>query len=113
MTKEDFVDEIFINSVDIALFVLPFKKKLVNVDDDSEERKAAIKHLKMLCSNINFLLNGLRSEKDFLRYSKGYEESMKSWFSFLKNTEFKDSDDKFISYKNKIKNIISLIENGK
>lgn len=113
MKKEDFVDELFISGINISLFTLPHKDLLVNIGENEEMRMAAIKHLKDICSNITFLLNGLRSEDDFERYSAAYEASKNSWLSFLKGQGEKVDEKKLDEYKRTVQALISIIENGK
>lgn len=113
MTKEDFVDELFINGMNISLFTLPHKDLLVNIGENEEMRMAAIKHLKDICSNMTFLLNGLRSEEDFERYSAAYEASKNSWLSFLKGQGEKVDDKKMDDYKKTVQALIDFIEQGK
>ena len=112
MTKEDFVNEIFMNGINISMFALPHKDILVNIGDNEEMRQAVIRHLKSLTSNITFLLNGLRSEEDFERYSKDYDESKRKWLSFLKENGI-DNEEKLNEYKEIVKNFISLLEDSK
>src|SRR5574344_318897 len=99
MKKEDFVDELFISGINISLFTLPHKDLLVNIGENEEMRMAAIKHLKDICRNITFLLNGLRSEDDFERYSAAYKASKNSWLSFLKGQGEKVDEKKLDEYK--------------
>lgn len=113
MTKDDFVDELFFNGINISLFTLPHRELLVNIGENEEIRQAAIRRLKDTCSNITFLLNGLRTEEDFERYSKAYEVSKKRWFSFLKDQGDKIDEKKFEEYKKTIQALIRFIENGK
>ncbi len=65
MNKEDFVNEIFMNGINLSLYSIPFKDILVNIGENEEKRQVLIRHLKDLCSSTNFLLNGLRTEEDF------------------------------------------------
>lgn len=110
MTKEDFVNEIFMNGINISLFALPFKDLLINIGVNEEKRQAAIRHLKDLCSDINFLLNGLRTEEDFIRYSRDYEESKRRWLAFLKENGIADDPEKMKEYKEVMKSFVSLFE---
>lgn len=112
MTKEDFVDEIFMNGINISMFALPHKELLTHIGDNEEMRQAVIRHLKGLCSNTNFLLNGLRTEEDFERYSKGYDEFKRAWLSFLKENGT-DNEEKLNEYKEVVKRFVSLFENAK
>ncbi len=111
MTKEDFVNEIFMNGINISLFALPFKDLLINIGVNEEKRQVAIRHLKDLCSDTNFLLNGLRTEEDFKRYSRDYDESKRRWLKFLKENGI-DNEEKFEEYKEVVKKFISLFENS-
>lgn len=113
MTKEDFVDELFMSGINISLFALPHKELLVGIGENEEMRQAAINHLKDICSNMTFLLNGLRSEDDFERYSAAYEVSKNSWLSFLKGQGEKVDEKKLDEYKRTVQALISFIENGK
>ena len=113
MTKEDFVDELFMSGINISLFALPHKELLVSIGENEEMRQAALKHLKDICSNMTFLLNGLRSEDDFDRYSKAYEISRERWFSFLKGQGEKVDEKKLEQYKKTVQTLISFIEKGK
>lgn len=113
MTKEDFVDDLFINGINISLFTLPHKDLLVNIGENEEMRMAAIKHLKDICSNMTFLLNGLRSEEDFKRYSKAYKASERDWLSFLKGQGEKVDERKMEDFKKAVQALIGIIEHGK
>lgn len=109
MTKEDFVNEIFMNGINISMFALPHKDILINIGDNEEMRQASIRHLKDLCSNTNYLLNGLRTEEDFERYSKGYDESKRAWLSFLKEKGI-DNEEKINEYKEVVRRFVNLLE---
>lgn len=107
ITKEDFVNEIFMTGVTISLLTLPIKELLVNIGEKEEYRQVAIRRLKDMCSSINFLLNGLRTEEDFVRYSRDYTESRREWINFLKEHGI-DSEDKFEEYKEIVKNFVGM-----
>lgn len=108
-SKEDFVNEIFMNGISISLFALPFKDLLVNIGENEERRQYAIRYLKDLCSNTNFLLNGLRSEDDFARYSRDYNESRRRWLTFLKENGI-DNEEKMKEFFELVKNFVSMFE---
>ena len=110
MNKEDFVNEIFMNGINISLYALPCKDLLVNIGEDEDKRQAVIRHLKDMCSDINFLLNGLRSEEDFVRYSRDYEESRRRWLAFLRSKGIADDPEKMKEYNEAVKKFISLFE---
>lgn len=110
MTKEDFVNEIFMTALNISLFSLPHKELLINIGKDEVRRQAAIRHLKDLCSDINFLLNGLRSDDDFKRYSKDYLESHRRWVAFLKQSGIKDDPAKLQEYQNIMRRLVALFD---
>jgi hypothetical protein len=109
MTKEDFVNEIFMNGINISLFALPFKDLLINIGVNEEKRQAAIRHLKDLCSDTNYLLNGLRSDEDFKKYSKDYDEAHRRWLEFLKDNGL-DTQEKLDEYKEIVRKFINLLE---
>lgn len=109
MNKEDFVNEIFMNGINISLYALPFKKILINIGENEEKRQALIRHLKDLCSDTNFLLNGLRTEEDFKRYSRDYEESHRRWLTFLKKNGI-DTQEKLDEYMHIARKFIGLFE---
>lgn len=109
-SKEDFVNEIFMNGISISLFALPFKELLVHIGENEERRQYAIRYLKDLCSNTNFLLNGLRSEDDFVRYSGDYNESRRRWLTFLKENGL-NNEEKMKEYLEFVKKFVSMFEN--
>lgn len=112
VTKEDFVNEIFMNGINISMYALPFKDLLVNIGENEDKRQAIIRFLKDMCSDINFLLNGLRTEEDFKRYSRDYDESKRRWLKFLKENGI-DNEEKFEEYKEATRKFVSLLENLK
>ena len=109
MTKEDFVNEIFMNGINISLFALSFKDLLINIGENEEKRQVAIRHLKDLCSDTNFLLNGLRSEEDFKRYSRDCVETHRRWLVFLKENGI-DTQEKLDEYWEIVRKFVSLFE---
>lgn len=107
--KVDFVNEIFMNGINISLYSLPFKDLLVNIGENEEKRQVLIRHLKDLCSSTNFLLNGLRTEEDFKRYSRDYDESQRRWLTFLKENGI-DTQEKLDEYGEVVRKFVSLFE---
>ena len=100
------------NGINISLYALPFKDLLVKIGENEEKRQALIRHLKGMCSDINFLLSGLRSEENFVRYSRDYEESRRRWLAFLKSKGIAEDPEKMKEYKEVVKKFISLFENS-
>ena len=98
------------NGINISLYSMAFKDHLVNIGKNENERKALIRYLKDLCSDINFLLNGLRSESDFERYSRDYDITQKRWLAYLKEKGIADDPKKMEEYMDIVRKFVSFIE---
>ena len=109
MTKEDFVNDIFMTGLNIALFALPHKELLVRIGENEEMRQAAICHLKDMCSNIGYLLNGLRTEQNFERYSRDYGESERRWLGILREKGIMADGERKRKYEEVVREFVGLL----
>ena len=110
MNKEDFVNEIFMNAVGIALTSLSHKELLTKIGEREDLRQSLISYLKGMSSEITFLLNGLRSEDDFQRYSVVADISQRKWRILLKDQNDKVDIKRLEEYSRLVKDFMSLFD---